>query len=66
MVRYTGKLSISEDGLSINIPLSSSGDEIYDVPLVELFDHLIGEEVSIEINRVVRISESDIKGEGKK
>jgi len=57
MVRYTGKLSLSEGGLSINIPISNSSDERYDVPLKELFDELLGKEVTIDINRVVRFSE---------
>lgn len=62
MVRYTGKLTLSDEGLSMNIPISSSNEERYDVPLMELFDELLGKEVTIDINRVVRFSEEVSRG----
>ncbi len=52
MVRYTGKLSVGKEGLSIHTYVSQSNPEKYDIPLKELFAESIGKEVSITINRV--------------
>lgn len=53
MVRYNGKLSLTEEGVSIHTRIASGSKLEYDIPLKELFEELLGQEVSIEIHRMV-------------
>ena len=53
MARYTGKLELGDQGLTIHTAISAGNAQEFTIPLQELFDDLIGSEVTIEINRVV-------------
>ena len=58
MVRYTGKLSIIGGKICIKTKISMDHDQTFDVPLIELFDELVDNEVSIDIVQVKKFPSS--------
>ncbi|MBD3349926.1 MAG: hypothetical protein GF364_00390 [Candidatus Lokiarchaeota archaeon] len=57
MVRYSGKLTLSDDGLIIYTNIAGPSTPEDDIPLKELFYELLDQDVTIEIHRLKEFPE---------